>query len=915
MRPGNRQEVEEIFHQALLRDPGQRDAFVCEACHGDSELHREVSSLLAHHGGGTGAEPWAARAAAQLIDSSVSLQPGQLLGPYRIESFVAAGGMGQVYRAMDTRLNRPVAIKLCAGPFSERFAQEAKVIASLNHPHICQLYDVGSNYLVMEFVEGTPLRGPLPLKQAVEYAGQILDALDTAHRKGITHRDLKPANILVTKQGVKLLDFGLAKRSAPFQPTDATVTAGLTGKGEILGTLQYMSPEQLQGKEADARSDLFSFGCVLYEMLSGKRAFEGQSAASVIAAILEREPAPLDLASLDRVIRTCLAKEPDHRFQTATDLKRALSWALEQPSAPKASRRAWIAVAMAAMLVAAGGGWAVFHFRQSSADDHVIRFQIAPPEGVGISGGGNLGGGFAISPDGQNVAFIGVVKGKTGLWVRPLDAANARLIRGSESASRPFWSPDSRSIAFGTGSVLQRVDLSRETISKICDVRGVYSGGSWSDDGRILFVIRDVGIFQVPASGGSPAQVTAIDLTHGEHGHGNPLALPGGHFLYQLMTQESQSQEVYAASLAKSAEKIRLLANAFQVQYASAGNGEDYLLWIRDQTLVAQRFNTEKLQLIGEPRPIVDPVATASIGGRSLIYGSDIALRQLKWLDRKGKELGLLGEPGPWAFNRISPDGRRVATTRVGRLWLVETGRGVASLLTSTGGLNPLWSPDGRTVLFSRLPGIIYRINADGSGKEEPVTESTERRYATDWSRDGRFVIYTEEAQERGRDLWVLPVTPDGRLEPGAKPRPFVREPLDQHVARFSPDTRWVAYQSNESGQWEVYVRSFPEAREKLHISTAGGDNPQWGAGGHELFYRSREGKLMVVTLKSSGTSLDASLPRELFTLPPSLPGPTPYEVTADGQRFLVSDVAANSEPLNVIVNWPALLKKGAPAP
>src|SRR6516162_10032681 len=308
------QQVEEIFHEALQRDPAERGD--------DSGLRREVASLLAHHSADPHSESWAAAAAAQLVNSPASLQPGHSLGPYRIESFMAAGGMGEVYRATDTRLNREVAIKVCAREFSERFAQEARVIASLNHPHICHLYDVGPNYLVMELVEGTPLRGPLPLKQAVEYACQILEALDTAHRKGITHRDLKPANILVTKQGVKLLDFGLAKRGGPLRETDATLTAALTGKGEILGTLQYMSPEQLQGKDVDARSDLFSFGCVLYEMLAGKQAFEGQSAASVIAAILEREPAPLNLAvPLERVIRNCLVKDPDRRFQNALDLK------------------------------------------------------------------------------------------------------------------------------------------------------------------------------------------------------------------------------------------------------------------------------------------------------------------------------------------------------------------------------------------------------------------------------------------------------------------------------------------------------------------------------------------------------------------------------------------------------------------
>jgi serine/threonine protein kinase len=325
------QRVEEIFHEAVQRNPAERDAFLRQACRDDSGLRREVASLLAHHDENQGSESWATAAAAQLINST-SLKPGQSLGPYRIESFIASGGMGEVYRATDTRLNREVAIKVCTERFSERFAQEASVIASLNHPHICHLYDVGPNYLVMELVEGTRLRGPLPLKQAIEYAGQILDALDAAHRKGITHRDLKPANILVTKQGVKLLDFGLAKRSAPLQESDATLTAALTGKGQILGTLQYMSPEQLQSKEADARSDLFSFGCVLCEMLTGKRAFQGESASSVIAAILEREPAPLEVAPpLERVVRTCLAKDPEQRFQNALDLKRGLAWAAEQP--------------------------------------------------------------------------------------------------------------------------------------------------------------------------------------------------------------------------------------------------------------------------------------------------------------------------------------------------------------------------------------------------------------------------------------------------------------------------------------------------------------------------------------------------------------------------------------------------------
>jgi Tol biopolymer transport system component/predicted Ser/Thr protein kinase len=853
-------------------------------------------------------------------DAVMILDHGTKLGPYEILEPLGAGGMGEVYRATDTRLNRPVAIKVSAARFSERFEREANVIASLNHPHICHLYDIGPNYLVMEFIEGTQLRGPLPLKEAAEYAGQILDALDAAHRRGITHRDLKLANILVTKQGVKLLDFGLAKRGGPLQETDATLTAALTGKGEIIGTLQYMSPEQLQGKEADPRSDLFSFGCVFYEMVAGKRAFEGQSAASVIAAILEHDPVPLDLAPpLERVIRTCLAKDPEHRFQTALDLKRNLMWALEQPPTSKSSRRAWIAAAGAALILGAfGGGWAVSHFRQPPTYDHVIRFQIAPPEGGDMSGGGNLGGAFAISPDGRTAAFVAVVKGKMGLWVRPLVAANGRLIRGTEGATRPFWSPDSRSIAFGAGGALQRVDLSQETVSKVCDVPGVYWGGSWSSDGRMLFVIRDVGIFQVPAAGGAPSQVTAVGRAQGDFSNDYPQALPGGRFLYGAMTAATGSRNFYAASLTKPAERVRLLPDVIDVRYASAGEGEDYLLWVSGRTLMAQRFDAGKLRLLGEPHALADPAATANAGGRVLLYSSSIAQRQLKWVDRRGNEIGVLGEPGPWAFSRISPGGRRVVTSRAGDplgIWLLDIGRGFASRLSPVQCLSVVWSPDGKTIVFTR-PSHLSRMGVDGTGNEESITESTNQRpFVSDWSRDGRLVIYTEIAPDTGRDLWVLPVTPEGRPLPGAKPRPFVREPFNQGYGRFSPDTRWVAYQSDESGQYEIYVRSFPDSREKLQISTAGGDNTQWAASGHELFYRSRDGKLVVVSLRPSGSSLNASLPHELFALPVGIPGPNPYDVAPDGQRFLVNDVAPSSQPLNVIVNWQALLKKGGAAP
>jgi Tol biopolymer transport system component/predicted Ser/Thr protein kinase len=852
-----------------------------------------------------------------LLDN-VSLSAGEMLGPYEILGAIGAGGMGEVYKARDTRLDRMVAIKVSQEKFSERFGNEAHAVAALNHPYICQLYDVGSNYLVMEFVEGTPLKGPLAVEKAVECAGQILDALDAAHRKGITHRDLKPANILVTKQGIKLLDFGLAKQSASLKESDDT--RALTQQGHITGTLQYMSPEQLHGKEADVRSDLFSFGCVLYEMLTGKRAFDGQSAASVIAAILEREPAQLDLAPpLERIVKTCLAKDPDQRFQTALDLKRNLTWALDQPGTAKANRRAWIAVAAPALALGAFGGWAVSQFRQPPPDDRVIRFQIAPPEG------GYFSGGFALSPDGNNVAFAASISGKTGLWVRKLDATKAQLIPGSEGATGPIWSPDSGSVAFFSRHssmrlVLQRFDLPQQATSKICDVPGAFAGsGSWSRDGRILFTVRDVGIFQAPASGGAPSQVTTLDHARGENNHALPQALPRGRFLYSVLSSDPRNAGAYAASLERPAERVRLLPS--YALYAPGADGDDYLLWVRGQTLVAQQFNAVKLRLIGEPQPVAEPVITASSGGRTLLYGPFSPRRQFKWVDRSGKEAGLLGEPGPWVFSRFSPDGGRVATIRGGdtaEVWLLETRRGVATPLTSGPGIHidPVWSPDGKTILFSAgSPFNLFRIPSDGAGAEERVLAAPTHQVVNDWSPDGRFVMYSEETPDTARDLWVLPVTPEGRPSPGAKPWPFVRDRLDQTMARFSPDTRWVAYQSDESGQTEVYVRSFPEPREKLQISTSGGTNPAWGPGGHELFYISRDRKLMVVTLKLAGTALEASLPRELFALPPPGTAGSVYEPAPDGQRFLVSDVAPSSEPLTVIVNWQALLKKGSAAP
>jgi eukaryotic-like serine/threonine-protein kinase len=910
------QQIEEIFHQALRHEPAQRETYVRNACQGDTDLQREVLSLLSNCEDNASSDPWAARAAAQLIDPPVSLEAGQSLGPYRIDSFLAAGGMGQVYSATDTRLHRQVAIKVSTAKFSERFEREARVIASLNHPHICQLYDVGPNYLVMEFVEGSPLSGPLPPTKAVEYAAQILDALGAAHRKGIVHRDLKPANILVTKQGIKLLDFGLARQSGVLQEVDATLTKGLTAKGEILGTLSYMSPEQLQARDSDARSDLFSFGCVLYEMLSGKQPFEGESTAGVIAAILEREPAALSPASpLERVIQTCLAKDPDRRFQNALDVRLALNWAMEQPSVPaeKTGRRRWMAALAALMVVAAfAGGWAISHFARTVAEDRVIRFQVSLPAGGSVDEGG-----LAVSPDGQSVAFAAVSNGQNGLWLRALDGETARLLPGTEDASSPFWSPDGASIAFFAGSALRRIDLSRQKLSKVCDVNGLFSGGSWLDDGRILFASRNIGIFVVASTGGVPSPVAPLDFSQGDVTYATPRPLSEGRFLYTV--QSLESVDIYAASLSKPADRTRLVRNGTNGWVARGRKGTDYLLWLSGETLLAQPLNLKKLELAGGPQVLADDTNMAASGAGTLLFGLR-SVRQFQWFDRSGKEAGTVGLPNVFVFSRLSPDGRRVATIRSGPnsdIWLLETGRDVANRLTTGHGIHisPVWSPDGRTILFSfGAPLNIFRIRVDGGGAEERVTQSPNNQTIDDWSHDGRFIIYHQATADNGYDLWTVEVTPAGKLAPGASPRPYTynRGSFKKRSARFSPDDHWVAYQSDDSGRAEIYVQAFPEPGQRIPISAGGGTFPEWGVGGRELYYISRNGKLTVVELKFRGSSLEASPSHELFSVPPLVGAGNPYEAAPDGRRFLTGVAKGSSQPLNVIVNWPALMQRAA---
>jgi Tol biopolymer transport system component/tRNA A-37 threonylcarbamoyl transferase component Bud32 len=861
------------------------------------------------------------------------LSAGSKLGPHEILAPIGTGGQGDVYKARDTRLNRTVALKVAKEQFSERFHREAEAVAALNHPHICTLHDVGPDYLVMEYVEGQPLKGPLPVERAVEYARQILDALDAAHRMGIVHRDLKPANILVTKNGIKLLDFGLAKaeRAKATSASDETVTQAITQEGAILGTLQYMAPEQLQGKGTDARSDLFSFGCVLYEMLTGKRAFEGEGVPSVIAAVLEREPAPLEVSPpLARVVKSCLAKDPDQRIQTARDVKTALEWAMEPQaaSAPRTGRRRlWIGAVALLVIGALAGGWAVAHLRQPAAADRVFRLDISLPEGSRFVDFGNAAGGSALSPNGRMVAFVAAIDGKTGLWVRALDDRNARRLPGTEGAADPFWSPDSNSIAFWAAGKLQRTDLSETTPVPICDTF-VTRGGAWSADGKIVFGSVGGGLFRVHASGGTPSPLTHLDVSRGEAAHRYPQILPGGRFLYWAWADKPENSGVYVTMFAKPEERVFLFQTETGALFAPGGDGREYLLWLRNGTLLAQEFDTRALKLRGEAHAIAGPIpsigtfgtnsVSASASGQ-LLYDTGGSVSQFAWFDRRGSRLAPVGEQNLYSYPfRLSPDGRRAVATR-GRpggndLWLLELERGPASRFTASSfNIYPIWSPDGQTILFTPPALRLFRKGPGETGAEQRVIEGPNPQYANDWSRDGRFIIYHEIAPGTQRDLWILPFTPEGKVPGNAKPSPYLQTKFNEINARFSPESRprWVAYQSDETGRYEIYIRAFPEPRDKFPISTGGGQYPEWGAGGRELFYVAPNNKLMAVDLTITADRVRPSAERALFTLPIIDSGWSPYD-TIDGQRFLVRAVPQQaSPPLTVIVNWPALLRKG----
>jgi eukaryotic-like serine/threonine-protein kinase len=883
----------------------------------------------------------------------MTLAAGTKIGPYEIVSPLGAGGMGEVYRARDTRLGRDVAIKVLPAHLSaepqrrERFEREARAISALNHPHICTLYDVGregdTDFLVMELVEGETLasrieKGAMPPEQVLRLGAEIADALDKAHRLGITHRDLKPGNIMLTKTGIKLLDFGLAKIAAP-AVADAPISAEtllatrlpgapskpLTQEGSIVGTYQYMAPEQLEGIEADARSDIFAFGAVLYEMATGKKAFDGKTTASVIAAVLAAEPAPISSLqpmtppALERLVKICLAKDPDERFQSAHDLSLQLKWISEAGSqagvaAPVVAHRrsreriAW-ALAAVGLLAAAALALVFTRSYMNQPRPDVTRFFISPPENVLIQD-------VSLSPDGRLLAFVGLGS-KRQIWLRPFDSVAAQPLPGTDDAISIFWSPDSRYIGFLDGANLKKVAISGGSPETLCNVGGVISGsgGSWNTDGVIIFSRGSGPLLKVSEAGGAPTQLTTLDYSVGEALHADPSFLPDGrHFLYSsIRTASTLTQWICVGSLDSSQTKC-LLTTDSRALYAPPGD----LLYLRSGTLMAQPFDARQLATTGDAVPIADGVQDFSASTNGILAskaGGASEQTELQWFDRSGKNLGTLGQPAEYSSPALSPDGTRAAVgiqdMQAGRreLWVFDLKRGTTSRFTfdPADEFNPVWSRDASEIMFtSTLTGTrdIYEKASNGIGDPEVVFASKDQQKSVDdWSPDGRYVVYDTTLVPA--NLWVLPLFGD------RKPFPFVQGDYDVRQASFSPNGRFIAYTSNESGNFEIYVQTFPDRSGKWQVSAAGGIHPEWRRDGKELFFVS-DNKLMAVDVKTDGPQFQAGIPKPLFGAPfRSGRWNSVFAPTADGQRFLAVTTTEqqNASPITVVMNWNANLK------
>ena len=962
--------VERLYHEALARGAHEREAFLADACAGDDALRREIESLLAHDGG---AAFLSTPAVANGIGPGIRI--GQALGPYIISALIGEGGMGEVYRARDTKLERDVAIKVLPEAFAAdggrlaRFQREARTLASLDHPNIAIIHGLEQagdvHALVMELVPGDDLsqrivRGAIQIDEALPIAKQIAAALEAAHERGIIHRDLKPANIKVRADGiVKVLDFGLAKVMEPFgagsdvsQPPNLTVPA-MTHVGMILGTAAYMSPEQARGRAVDKRTDIWAFGCVLYEILTGRAVFTGDTLSDTITAILDREPHWKALpehtpSSVRRLLRRCLEKDPKRRLPDIADARLEIDEAETTRSDARDAdqtvssrirtreRVGWIiAAACLTGLVAtlafnrAGSG------DRAPADIPSYSTSIVLPAGVSLWSG-NPPGRFVLSPDGRRLAMVASDStGRSMLWVRPLDSRVAQALGGTEGATYPFWSPDSRFIAFLAQGKLKKIGVAGGEVVTLCDVTNEKntpsdsfgSSGAWNRDDVILFTPKgNSPLFRVSASGGTPTQVTTLETASGDVQHSFPFFLPDGrHFLYFVVgSQASRTvpRGAYVGALDSKAPGKLIEPGASNAKYA---NG--HLLFLRNGALLAQPFDVDRLELGGAPVSLVEHVQTAGTSASEvsgaftvsetgvLAYQTESLVRsQLTWFDRKGTQIATLGDPADYVDVALSPDDTRVAVSlmdlqrRTRDLWIFDVARRFGERFTFESGDNfgPNWSrPGGDRIFFSSLrQGSIdlYEKPSRGSGSETLLLKDDLGKFNASASPDGRFLVYVAGGGVIGQsDIWVLPLSGE------RKPAPFLESRFRESQGQFSPDGRWVAFMSAKSGAPQVYVTAFPGRDTEQQVSTAGGGWPRWNRNGKELFYLALDNTLMVTPVNGQTSRLDIGTGRPLF---PIHPRPArldayPYDVTADGQRILVNTfVEEVTPPITLIVNW-----------
>jgi eukaryotic-like serine/threonine-protein kinase len=920
--------IEELYHGTLECEPPGRAAYLAEACRGDDDLLAEVEDLVRRD----------ESAAANLLERSpvsprqppaVPLTPGTRLGPYEIVEPIGAGGMGMVFRAVDTRLGRSVAVKTSQAPLSPRFTREARAIASLNHPNICTLHDVGPDYLVMELIEGPTLedrirQGPIALQEALAIARQIAAALDAAHESGIVHRDLKPANVKLRSDGaVKVLDFGLAKSRAETERTPDSVALELSGL--VLGTVTYMSPEQALGQPVDKRADIWAFGVVLYEMLTGVRPFEGSTVSDCLAGIVQKEPDLMKAPQpVRRLLDRCLQKDPKKRLRDFGDWEGWLdSTDSQRKSKTRRSMAKFARVGIPVLAVVGLAAWGLSP--RLGTPPRATRFQMTLPENVAFDRY------VSVSPDGQRLLFNSTGE-QSGLWIHELDTLAWRRLPNTDGARSPFWSPDSRYLGFAVGTELRKIEVSGGPQTSLVDFKTVGMGsGAWSQHGQIVFAGMGVGpLHSVSADGRADTILTAVDAARGEKAHALPAFLPDGkHFLYFIIGSPEVAG-VYAGSVDSppaAQPRQRILATGAAARYV-----DGKLLFIREGALLAQPFDAHRLRLVGEPVRVADqvqtilssPVFSASAGVLAYRSGSAAPGHRLVWFDRQGKEIGALKPSDAGTNPRLSPDHTRVALTDgeggLVNIWLIDFGRGVRSRFTfSPPAENPVWSPDSARLFYSSGPKLqsIVEKAANGTGPEiERLTEPGVYHYPTSVSPDGRFLLYFTMPAPAGPGIngqtWALP------LESGGRPVHLMGDQFSENRAVFSPDGRWIAYRSNESGRFQVYVRpvvysgasaiSMGEGKWQVSTDAVGPTLPVWRRDGKELYFLSERDIMSAVDIDAGHGSLRIGSPKPLFTNACSCS----FDVSADAQRFLVRGTAGagGATPITVVLNWQADLKR-----